>query len=118
MSGIFDRALEKLAHKLPEALLLAVVGSDGIPVARRVAGAQPRFETVTAEVIALAGIVAGAGTEGRVREFALVTEGATACLRSLGDGYFLLAVLLPGALVGRAKLALRIAAESLEAEFH
>ena len=53
MAGIFDRALEEMAKRVPEALLLAVVGEEGIPVARRLVGAQPRFETITAEVAAL-----------------------------------------------------------------
>ena len=54
---------------------------------------------------------------GALRELAVVTERMTTLLVAITPEYFLFAALRPGAVVGRARFALRLAGLSLRSEF-
>src|SRR5258706_7477447 len=92
---------------------------DGIPIEKLVVRPDPNLEAVAAEYTTLlrASVSASSDTGlGELRELSVVTEKMTAILVSITDEYFLFAALAPGALAGRARLALRLAGMSLERE--
>ena len=87
------------------------VPSAGIPEARA---------AVAAEYTTLLRASVSAATDtglGDLREFSIVTEKMTALLVGITADYYLFAALAPGALVGRARFALRVAGSGLQKEF-
>jgi predicted regulator of Ras-like GTPase activity (Roadblock/LC7/MglB family) len=116
----FRQALEKIATRVPETQLLIIMGTDGIPIDKLVRHADPNLEAVAAEYTTLlrASLLTAEDTGlGELRELSVVTEKLTALLVSITREYFLFAALGPGALTGRARLALRLASLDLEKEF-
>jgi predicted regulator of Ras-like GTPase activity (Roadblock/LC7/MglB family) len=105
---------------VPETQVLILMGTDGIPVEKLVVQPDPNLEAVAAEYTTLlrASVSAAADTGlGDLLELSVVTERMTALLVGITPEYFLFAGLDPGALVGRARFALRLAGLSLEKEF-
>lgn len=116
----FRRALETIARRVPESRMLVVMDTDGISVDRYVKDPDPNLEAIAAEYTTLlrASLQAAADTGlGDLHEVAVVNERLTALLVAITRDYFIFAVLTPGALVGRARHALRVAAYALEGEF-
>ncbi len=119
MSG-FRAALEAVADRVPETQTLMVIGTDGIPIDRLAVRPVPDIETVAAEHTTLlrASLSTTADTGlGGLREMTMVTERMTTLLLAITPEYFLFAALAPGAMVGRARFALRLAGLSLRQEF-
>jgi predicted regulator of Ras-like GTPase activity (Roadblock/LC7/MglB family) len=82
--------------------------------------ADPNMEAVAAEHTTLlrASLAAAADTGlGALQELAITTERMTTLLVAITPDYFMFASLAPGALVGRARFALRVAGLALEREF-
>jgi predicted regulator of Ras-like GTPase activity (Roadblock/LC7/MglB family) len=116
----FREALQDVAARVPETQVLILMGTDGIPVEKLVVQPDPNLEAVAAEYTTLlrASVSAAADTGlGDLVELSVVTERMTALLVGITPEYFLFAGLDPGALVGRARFALRLAGLSLEKEF-
>ena len=116
----FREALKDVAARVPETQVLILMGTDGIPVEKLVVQPDPNLEAVAAEYTTLlrASVSAAADTGlGDLVELSVVTEKMTALLVGITPEYFLFAGLDPGALVGRARFALRLAGLSLEKEF-
>ena len=81
---------------------------------------DPNLEAVAAEYTTLlrASVSAASDTGlGELLELSVVTERMTALLVGITPEYFLFAGLAPGALLGRARFALRLAGLALEREF-
>ena len=119
MSG-FKEALAAIAQRVPETRLLMIMGTDGIPIEKLVVEPDPNLEMVTAEYTTLlrSTLVTARDTGvGELRELAVVTENMTALLESITSEYYFFACLAPGAILGRARFALRVAGASLEREF-
>lgn len=119
MTGFSD-ALKTIAGRVPEAQVLIVMGTDGIPIDKLVVKPHPNFDAVAAEYTTLlrASLTAAADTGlGDLEELSIVTERMVALLVSITPEYFLFAALAPGALIGRARFALRAARLELEREF-
>src|SRR6266545_1082819 len=96
------------------------MGTDGIPIEKLVVRPEPNLEAVAAEYTTLlkTGVAVAADTGlGPLRELSVVTEKMTALLVAITPEYFLFAGLAPGALIGRARFALRVAGLALEREF-
>lgn len=118
--GGFAEALSAIAGKVPEAQLLIIMATDGIPVQKLVVRPDPNLEAVAAEYTALLRASVSAATDtglGTLHELTVVTDRMTALLVGITPEYFLFVALSPGALVGRARFALRLAGLSLEPEF-
>jgi predicted regulator of Ras-like GTPase activity (Roadblock/LC7/MglB family) len=118
--GVFAEVLRRVASRVPETQVLVILGGDGIPVDRLVVVAQPGGEAVGAEWAALLshGLAAtGDAGLGAIEELLVSTDRFLGLLVAVGGGYFVFAGLSPGALVGRARFALRLAAMALRAEF-
>jgi predicted regulator of Ras-like GTPase activity (Roadblock/LC7/MglB family) len=116
----FTQALRSVAARVPEAQVLIIMGTDGIPVEKLVLNPDPNLEAVAAEYTALlrASVTAAGDTGlGELRELSVVTDRVTALLVAITSEYFLFAALAPGALQGRARFAMRVAGQGLEQEF-
>jgi predicted regulator of Ras-like GTPase activity (Roadblock/LC7/MglB family) len=116
----FRDALRAVAARVPEAQVLMIMATDGIPVEKLVLQADANLEAVAAEYTALlrASVSAAADTElGSLRELAIVTDKMTALMVGITPEYFLFACLGPEAVTGRARFALRVASERLLPEF-
>ena len=116
----FSEALKKIAERVPEAQVLIVMGTDGIPIDKLVLRPAPNLDAVAAEYTTLlrASLSAAADTGlGELTELSIVTEKMVALLVAITPEYFLFAALEPGALTGRARFALRAASLMLEREF-
>ena len=116
----FADTLQQVAARVPETQLLIVMGTDGIPIEKLVVRPEANLEAVAAEYTSLlkSGVaVAGDTGLGQLLELSVVTERMTALLVAITPEYFLFAGLAPGALIGRARFALRVAGLALEREF-
>jgi len=116
----FADTLQQVAARVPETQLLIVMGTDGIPIEKLVVRPAANLEAVAAEYTSLlkSGVaVAGDTGLGQLLELSVVTEKMTALLVAITPEYFLFAGLDPGALMGRARFALRVAGLALEREF-
>jgi predicted regulator of Ras-like GTPase activity (Roadblock/LC7/MglB family) len=116
----FMETLRAVAARVPEAQLLLVMATDGIPVAKLVVRPDPNLEAVAAEYTALlrASVSAASDTGlGDLHELCVVTDRMTALLIAITPEYFLFAALGPDALAGRARFALRVAGLTLQPEF-
>jgi predicted regulator of Ras-like GTPase activity (Roadblock/LC7/MglB family) len=116
----FSDSLKDIAGRVPETQMLMIMGTDGIPIERLVVRPDPNLEAVAAEYTTLlrASVSAASDTGlGDLLELSVVTEKMTALLVGITSEYFLFAGLAPGALLGRARFALRIAGLELEREF-
>jgi len=116
----FAAALKGIAGRVPETEVLMIIGTDGIPIEKLTVRADPNMEAVAAEHTTLlrASLAAAADTGlGALQELAITTERMTTLLVAITPDYFMFASLAPGALVGRARFALRVAGLALEREF-
>ena len=116
----FAQALETVASRVPEMRVVMIIGTDGIPIERLVLQHDPNLETIAAEYTTLlrSSLAASADTElGDLQELSVVTENLTTLIVAITREYFLFAVLAPGAMLGRARFALRMAGVGLEREF-
>jgi predicted regulator of Ras-like GTPase activity (Roadblock/LC7/MglB family) len=116
----FGDALQQIARRVPEADVLMVIGTDGIPIDRLVVRPGPDVEAVAAEHTTLLRAslsTAGDTGLGELRELAVVTDRMTTLLVAITPEYFLFAALRPGAILGRARFALRLAGLGLREEF-
>jgi predicted regulator of Ras-like GTPase activity (Roadblock/LC7/MglB family) len=116
----FSDSLRRIAESVPEAQVVMIMGTDGIPIEKLVVRPDPRLETVAAEYTSLLRAslsVAGASGLGSLTEVCLVTEKMTTLLQGITPEYFLFAALPPGALLGRARFFLRMAGIDLQKEF-
>jgi predicted regulator of Ras-like GTPase activity (Roadblock/LC7/MglB family) len=119
MSGFSD-ALKKVAARVPETQMLMVMASDGIPIEKLVVRQDPDLEAVAAEYTTLLRASSHTASDtglGALRELSVVTEKMIAVIVAITSEYFLFATLAPGALIGRARFALRVAGMALEKEF-
>ena len=118
--GGFREALQAVVDRVPETETLMVIGTDGIPIDKLAPRPVSDIDTVAAEHTTLlrASLSTTADTGlGGLRELTMVTERMTTLLVAITPEYFLFAALTPGAIVGRARFALRLAGLSLRNEF-
>ena len=116
----FADALRRVAGRVPETEVVMIIGTDGIPIEKLLIRPHPNMEAVAAETTTLlrASLSAAADTGlGALQELAITTERMTTVLVSITPEYFLFAALAPGAVMGRARFALRLAGLALQKEF-
>ena len=115
----FDRALERLRRTSPEVRDAAVIGLDGVVIARTGDGGR---DVVEAAAAALAEVLrktatAHAGAElAEPEEVVVATRDGTVVVRAVGSEYAVLAIVGAGGVSGRARHAVRVAAAALEPE--
>jgi predicted regulator of Ras-like GTPase activity (Roadblock/LC7/MglB family) len=116
----FADALAAVARRVPETEVLMIIGTDGIPIEKLMVRSDPNMEAVAAEHTTLlrASLSAAADTGlGAVQELAITTDRMTTLLVAITGDYFFFASLGPGAVMGRARFALRLAGLALRREF-
>jgi predicted regulator of Ras-like GTPase activity (Roadblock/LC7/MglB family) len=119
MSGFSD-ALKKVASRVPETQMLIVMAADGIPIEKLIVRPDPDLEAIAAEYTTLLRASSNTASDtglGALRELSVVTEKMVAVIVAITAEYFLFASLAPGAVMGRARFALRMAGIALEKEF-
>jgi len=119
-ASTFAEALSGVARRVPETEVLMIIGTDGIPIEKLLIRPDPNMEAVAAEHTTLlrASLAAAADTGlGALEELAVSTERMSTLLVAITPEYFLFASLAPGAVMGRARFALRLASLSLRREF-
>ena len=116
----FSDVLKAVAQKVPEIQLVMIMGTDGIPIEKLVVRESANLEAVAAEYTTLLRSSVSAASDtglGQLLELSVVTEKMTTLLVGITSEYFLFAALQPGALLGRARYALREAGMGLQREF-
>jgi predicted regulator of Ras-like GTPase activity (Roadblock/LC7/MglB family) len=116
----FSEALERIAQRVPETELAMIIGTDGIPIEKLTVRSDPNLEAVAAEHTTLlrASLSAAADTGlGALKELAVVTERMTTLLVAITPEYFIFLSVAPGAVLGRARFAMRQAGVALQGEF-
>ena len=119
MKGFAD-TLKGVAARVPETRAVMIMGTDGIPVERVVVKPDPNLDAVAAEFTTLlrSSLSTVSDTElGSLRELSVVSETLTALIMAITPEYYLFVSLAPGGLIGRARVAMRLACLSLEREF-
>jgi predicted regulator of Ras-like GTPase activity (Roadblock/LC7/MglB family) len=116
----FAEALSNVAARVPETRVLMIIGTDGIPIERLILHPDPNLESIAAEYTTLLRSTLAAASDtglGDLNELSIVTERTTTLIVGITREYFLFALLAPGALMGRARFALRVVGAKLQNEF-
>lgn len=116
----FAEVLRGIASRVPETEVAMILGTDGIPIEKLMVRPDANLEAVAAEHTTLlrASLSAAADTGlGSLLELAVVTDRMTTLLVAITAEYFVFLSLAPGAIVGRARFALRLASLALRSEF-
>ena len=90
------------------------------PIEKLLVRPDPNMEAIAAELTTLLRATVGAADDtglGPLQELAVTTERMTTVLVAITPEYFLFASLTPGAVMGRARFALRLAGLALVREF-
>ena len=119
MSAFAD-VLKTAAGRIPETEVLMIIGTDGIPIEKLLIRPDPNMEAVAAELTTLLRATVSAAVDtglGDLRELSVTTERMINLLVAITPEYFLFAALSPGAVLGRARFALRLAGLALLHEF-
>jgi len=114
----FEENVRHVLDSCPGAHAVAIVDPDGIPVI--VEPHQAEIEVLGAEMASLIREMNQAGSEldhGALRQFSAMADRVQIVLTTMAAGYFLIVLLEPNAVTGRARLASRLAGERLHAEF-
>jgi predicted regulator of Ras-like GTPase activity (Roadblock/LC7/MglB family) len=116
----FSDVLRSVAARVPETETLMIMGTDGIPIEKLLLRPDPNMEAIAAELTTLLRATVGAADDtglGPLQELAVTTERMITLLVAITPDYFLFASLTPGAVMGRARFALRLAGLALVREF-
>jgi predicted regulator of Ras-like GTPase activity (Roadblock/LC7/MglB family) len=116
----FSEVLNSISRRVPEIQVVMIMGTDGIPIEKLVVRQAPNMDAVAAEYTTLLRASVSAATDtglGELLELTVVTEHMITLLVGITPEYFLYAAVQPGALVGRARHALRMAGLGLQREF-
>ncbi len=117
--SVFDVALEKIGAQVPELRFVSLTDTDGIEVARRSVRTDADAQALATEYTTVLRTVVGMAREhrlGALRELMIGTEKTTALLVAITAEYYLVALLEPDSIVGRARFHLRMAGLELERE--
>lgn len=108
---MFRERLRELVERIDGALAVSLVAQDGIPVESF--GGQEQgldVEALAAEVLAQTRSISDDHREievGEVRQFSITTDRYTILVSALAEGYYLLLVLGPKGIYGKARFELR-----------
>ncbi len=116
---MFREVLARTGHDLPGCRGAALVGLDGMVIEQWTLAGDASMEPVAAELSSLLKAARGAtrNTEGGpLAEVTLRTQAWSGVIRSVGDGYFLVVLTAPDALMGRTRFFVDRAIPLLEKE--
>ena len=116
----FDVALEQGVTRVPEIRFVTLTDTDGIEVARKSVRTDEAAQSIANEYTTVLRTVVGMARDhglGALRELQIGTEKTTALLVAVTAEYYLVALLEPDSITGRARFHLRMAGLELEREF-
>ncbi len=108
---MFQERLRQLTERIDGALAVSLVAQDGIPVesfGHQEAGLD--VDALAAELLAQTRSISDDHREielGEVRQFSITTDRYTIVVSALAEGYYLLLVLGPEGIYGKARFELR-----------
>ena len=117
--SVFDVALERVVTRVPEIRFVTLTDTDGIEVARKSVRTDEDAQNLATEYTTVLRTVVGMAKDhglGALRELQIGTERTTALLVSITAEYYLVALLEPDSITGRARFHLRMAGLELERE--
>lgn len=117
--SVFDAALDQVVTRVPEIRFVTLTDTEGIEVARKSVRTDKSAQTLATEYTTVLRTVVGMAKEhglGALRELQIGTEKTTALLMAVTNEYYLVALLEPDAITGRARFHLRLAGLELERE--
>ena len=118
--SVFDVALEQVVTRVPEIRFVTLTDTDGIEVARKSVRTDQDAQSLATEYTTVLRTVVGMAKDhglGALRELQIGTERTTALLVAVAAEYYLVALLEPDSITGRARFHLRMAGLDLEREF-
>lgn len=118
--SVFDDALEQVVTRIPEIRFVSLTDTEGIEVARKAVRSDQTAQGLATEYTTVLRTVVSMAKNhelGALRELQIETEKTTALLVAITAEYYLVALLEPDAITGRARFHLRIAGLELEREF-
>lgn len=118
--SVFDEALEQIVTRVPEIRFVTLTDTEGIEIARRSVRTDDMAEALASEYTTVLRTVVRMAREhglGGLRDLQIRTDGTTALLVWVSSDYYLVALLDPDSLTGRARFHLRQAGLELEREF-
>ena len=107
---MFLEKLSKISNRIPGALALCLVDSDGILIESVSAGADMDYDLLAAELVTQAENISNDHRDlavGDVEQLTVATDRLTLMVSSVGNGYYLLLVLGPDGSYGKARFELR-----------
>jgi len=113
-----EETIKEILTACPGAQSVAIVDPDGIPVV--IEPPRPEVEILGAEMAAMVRDLNEAGREldhGALKQFSVAADRIQIVLTTMAAGYFLMVLMEPDAVTGRARLASRLAGERLHSEF-
>ncbi len=118
--SVFDVALEQVITRVPEIRFVTLTDTAGIEVARKSVRSDKAAENLASEYTTVLRTVVRMAKEhglGALRELQIGTEKTTALLVAITAEYYLVALMDPDSITGRARFHLRMAGLELEREF-
>ncbi len=118
--SVFDVALEQLVTRVPEIRFVTLTDTEGIEVARKSVRTDQDAQNVATEYTTVLHTVVSMARDhrlGALRELHIATEKTTALLVAITGEYYLVALMEPDSITGRARFHLRMAGLELEREF-
>ena len=118
--SVFDVALEQVVTRVPEIRFVTLTDTEGIEVARTSVRTDQDAQSLATEYTTVLRTVVGMARDhrlGALRELQIGTEKTTALLVAITADYYLVALLEPDSITGRARFHLRMAGLDLEREF-
>lgn len=118
--SVFDQALDRVVTRVPEIRFVSLTDTEGIEVARKAVRSDQAAQGLATEYTTVLRTVVTMAREhglGALRELQIGTEKTTALLVAITGEYYLVALLDPDSITGRARFHLRMAGLELEREF-
>lgn len=118
--SVFDAALEQVVTRVPEIRFVTLTDTEGIEIARKSVRIDQDAQTLATEYTTVLRTVVRMARDhglGALRELQIGTEKTTALLVAITAEYYLVALLEPDSITGRARFHLRMAGLDLEREF-
>jgi len=118
--SVFDQALDQVVNRVPEIRFVSLTDTEGIEVARKAVRSDQAAQGLATEYTTVLRTVVTMAREhglGALRELQIGTEKTTALLVAITGEYYLVALLDPDSITGRARFHLRMAGLELEREF-
>lgn len=117
---VFEDVLQRIASRVPEARFLSITDTDGIEIARRAVRPDQDADMLATEYTTVLRTVVGMARDhglGDLRDLQIGTEKMTALLVGITREYYLVALMDPNSVSGRARFNLAMAGLDLEREF-